>query len=448
MAFDVFRDRLAAVIREGHIQPGTVSSLLFTLGDLDLPQVLNFQEACILWLRQILDSEYPEDMRYLMASSVVAFFGKQLGSPLAERFDHVHSAALRPLLDFLLLSEKFYPVESSPYPGVIALRILSIETGRGDFDPELLPILTSTLLYTHPLQSRRLSLKLFLRPGLEWLSPQAEIYSSVERARLLEAIGDPFQFTPDLPPQDGQPNVTTDYNPISSATLLIEFAGSDLWRDYLHPLNFASCEEVASTEEGKGRIFRWMFEWAADILKEPLDSVTKLVSALRCLEGIECWNTAEVVVLWAWTLGFVDATDHDAWEVIEHETLKFYRTRGMERLGGLLRHIEGCPVEGLLFSRFRADHQNTSCRVAGVRRPVRIHTGWEQFSWISRMDLRKISLACQLRRLYHLFGFDPTTWKEIIAVEKPDEVSGGSDLEGEGRSIPPVYFSDFVCDYP
>ena len=64
------------------------------------------------------------------------------------------------------------------------------------------------------------------------------------------------------------------------------------------------------------------------------------------------------------------------------------------------------------------------------------------------MDLREISLACQLRRLYHLFELDPTTWKEIIAVEKPDEVSGGSDLEGEERSIPPVYFSDFVCDYP
>ena len=147
---------------------------------------MNFQEACVLWLRQILNSGYPEDMRYLMASSAVVFFGKQLGSPFAEQFNHIHSAALRPFLDSLLLSERLYPTESPPYPGVIALRILSIETGRGDFDLAILPVLTSTLLPTHPLQSRRLALKFSQRPDLGRFSPQAEAFSSVERARLLE----------------------------------------------------------------------------------------------------------------------------------------------------------------------------------------------------------------------------------------------------------------------
>jgi len=448
-ATDVLRDCLAAVIREGHVQPGIVRSSLSTLGDLDLPQTANFQEACVLWLRQILDSGYSEDMRYLMASSVVVFFGKQLGSPFAERFYHIHSDALRPLLDFLLLSERLYPTELPPYPGVIALRILSIETGRGDFDPTILPILAATLQPTHPLQSRRLALKLFQRPDFGWLSPQAEIFSSIERARLLEAIGDPFQFPPDLPPQDGQPNVATSYDPILSVALLIEFAGSDLWRDHLRPLNFASCEEFASTEEGRGLIFQGVLEWGSNAQTEPFSSATKLVSALRRLEELNCWNTAEVVLLWAWTDGFVDATDSDTWEFIGHETLKFYRIRGMERLGGLSRHIKGHLVEHPLFAGlFRTGRPSTSCRVAGVRRPVRIHMGGEGFGGISRLDVYKISQTSQLRRLYQLFWLDPTTWEEAIAAGKSDEVLFDSGSGGEGPSILPVQFWGSTCDYP
>lgn len=444
---DVLRDRLAAVIREGRVQPGIVKTLLSTLGDLDLPQTANFQEACVLWLRQILDSGYSEDMRYSMASSVVVFFGKQLGSPSAERFYHIHSDALRPLLDFLLLSERLYPTEFPLYPAVIALRILSIETGRGDFDPAILPILTATLLPTHPLQSQRLALKLFQRPDFGWFSPQAEAFSSVERARLLEAVGDLFQFPPDLPPQDEQPKVTTNYDPVSSVALLIECAGSDLWRDHLCPLNFASCEVVASTEGGRGLILQGMLGWGSNAQSEPLDSATKLVSALRRLEELECWDTAEVVLLWAWTDGFVDAADNDTWELIGHETLKFYRIRGMERLGGLSRHIEDRLAEHPIFAGlFTTGCPSTSCRVAGVRRPVRIHMRGEGFGGLSRLDVYKISQAYQLRRLYQLFGLDPTTWEEAIAAGKSDEPIGSSS-EGEGRPTLPVQFLGSACDY-
>ena len=384
-----------------------------------------------------------------MANAVVEFFGKQLGSPFAERFYHIHSHALRPLLDLLLLSERLYPTESPPFPGVIALRILSIETGRGDFDPAILPILTTTLLPTHPLQSRRLALKLFQRPAFGWFSPQAEAFSTVERARLLEAVGDPFQFTPDLPPQDGQPEVTTVYDPISSMPLLIEFAGSDLWRGHLRPSNFISCEKFASTEQGRGLVFRGMLEWGSNSQTEPLDSTTKLVSALGRLEELECWNTAEVVLLWAWTDGFVDATDDDAWKLIGNETLKFYHICGMERLGGLSRHIAGRLVGHPLFAAlFRTGRPETSCRVAGVRRPVRIHVGGERFSGINRLDVYKISQACQLRRLYQLFGLDPTMWEETIAAGKSGGVLLGNDSEGRKQSILPAQLLVPACDYP
>ena len=450
-AANVLRDHLAAVIEEGHIQYGIVSTTLSTLGDLDLPQDVTFQAACVAWLRQILNSGYPEDKRYLMATSVVVFFGKQLGSPdpFAPRFDHIHSAALRPLLDFLLLNERFYPREARLRPGVIALRILSIVTGRGDFDPAILPVLTSALLQTHPLQSRRLALKLFQRPDFEWFSPQAEAFSTVERARLLEAMGDPFQFTPDLPPQEGQPKVTIDYNPMLSVALLTEFAGSDLWRDHVRSLNFASCEEAASTEGGRGLVFRDMFRWLQNVLKKPHDSAAKLVSALRRLEELECWNTAEVMLMWAWTDGFVDTTDHNAWELIGHETLKFYRIRGMECLGHLFRHIGGCvEAHMIMVSALKRVRPSTSCLVAGVRRRVQIHTAGEGFSGIDMWSVYGISQACQLRRLYQLFGFNPTTLKEAIADERSVEFPSGSISEGEGRSALTVPFLDCGCDYP
>ena len=451
-AIDVLRDRLAIVIMEGRVQPDVINESISTLSDLDLPQAANIQEACISWLRRILDSGYPEDTRYLMASTVVIYFEKQLSSPSATRLDRIYSAALRPLLDFFLLGERFHHTESPPYPTTIALRMLVIGTHWGYFNLAILPALTSALLPTHPLQLRRLALQLFQRPGFRWTSPQAEAFSSVERARLLEAIGDPFECIPHLPPHNGQLlKVTTDYNPELSMALLIGFAGSDIWRDHLHPSNFTSSEEAASTEEGRGRVFQCMFEQILKTGTGPLYSATKFISALRCLEGMECWNTAEVVILWTWTHWFVDATDHDAWEVIGHETLKFYRARGKDRLGGLSRHIKDHLGEGILLSGLlRTRDQNTSCRVVGVRKPVRIHAGWRRLSWISREDMSKISLTCQLRRLYHLFGFGPTTWEEAIAAGKPDkETSGGSDLEGEGPSIlSPVNFSDFACDYP
>ena len=148
-----------------------------------------------------------------------------------------------------------------------------------------------------------------------------------------------------------------------------------------------------------------MFEWAMKVGKEPLDSTTKLVSALGCLEEIKYWDTAGVVVPWAWTDRFMVATDHDAWEIIGPETLKFYRTRGTERLDGLLGRFASGNFCGLS----RTSGQNTSCQVAGVRLPVRIRVGGDGLSGVSRIDLRRICQAFQLRKSYQLFGLDLTT---------------------------------------
>ena len=58
-----------------------------------------------------------------------------------------------------------------------------------------------------------------------------------------------------------------------------------------------------------------------------------------------------------------------------------------------------------------------------VRRPV---TVTEEVKAKYLIDLR-VSQVFQLR-LHHLFGYDPTTWEEAVAVKEVDEVdvpSGG-----------------------
>jgi len=71
----------------------------------------------------------------------------------------------------------------------------------------------------------------------------------------------------------------------------------------------------------------------------------------------------------------------------------------------------------------------------------------EGFSGISRLDVYKISQACQLRRLYQLFGLEPTTWDEAITAGKSGGVLLCNNSEG-ATSILPVQFLASACDCP
>ena len=428
-ALDFLRGQLATIIRSGDVRSGFISSTFSTLSDLDIPQVANFQDACISWIQEIIRSPlYPEDERYSMASSAVALLGKRFDPPPStEPSSHVRATAIRPLLDFLLLGEGSQPTGSPPYPGIIALQAVTIAAEHKHFDPMVLPVLTCTLLPTHPLQPRILALRLFQQPGFEWCSSQAEAFSDMNRARLLEAVGDPFHFIPDPPFQSGQPMTTTLYEPMRTAILLIEFATSGLWRNHLRRSNFTSCEEIISTEEGRDLAFKHMIQRETGAGVGSFNSLAKLILAIRRLEEIECWNTAEVVILWAWTNVDVNAANHDAYGLIEQETLNYYCLRGMQRRGTLSKHIK-----------------------ANSRQPVRMWVGGGEFSGVIREDLDRISQTCQLRRLYQLFECDHTTWGDTAVVGKVDEVSLGSDSEREVgmRTTIPVNFLDFSCDYP
>jgi len=78
-----------------------------------------------------------------------------------------------------------------------------------------------------------------------------ERVSNKDCSRFLQAVGDPFRFVPDLAPQDGQPVVTDEHDPVNAPVALIELASSGLWREHLRRSNFTSCEEVVSTKGGK-----------------------------------------------------------------------------------------------------------------------------------------------------------------------------------------------------
>ena len=259
-------------------------------------------------------------------------------------------------------------------------------------------------------------------------------------AGLLQAVGDPLQY-PDIPLQDGRPVVY--YDPTIATAILIEFASSDLWRDHLRCSNFTSYEEIVSTMEGKRTALNRILDLAASQLFEFLHTPAKIIMAVRCLKELECWNTAEVVILWAWTFGVVDPSDHDGWKLIERETLLFYQTHGMEHLATLKRHIVDVPTDGS-HTTFLAEHyEGSPFRVGNIKLLARAskYQPWE-YSW--EVECSTTSRACQWRMLYGLFGCDPTTWEEAVTVKKVDGDLGISSR----HSVTPAPLIDWACDYP
>jgi len=275
------------------------------------------------WITAILDSRYPEDERYRMAGHVMQLLGKQLDFDGPGRISHLNDSWVDPLVRFLSLCEKFHATDSpplSPHPESIALRILSISPGSAHFDATILPILTSTLLPTHPLQSRCLALKIFHMFKSRWFSPQMETVSDEDIEKILQAVGDPFQLTSDPPPQDGpgNPAGTADHDPMIATAVLIEFASSNRWKQHLRDSNFTSCEEVLSTEEGRDALKRVLDMVADGWLRVPRE-LAKITTAIERLRELQCSNTVEAVITWTQDRGIGSPEDREAWRLIQPE---------------------------------------------------------------------------------------------------------------------------------
>ena len=436
----LLHQHLQMAIRAGVGDTYGFISVLSALAYFDPPQVAVIRELWLSWMTDILGSRYEAPGRCAVAGEVVELVWEQIKREMLFSCYTVGAASIPPLLGFLRLGEEIHWEEVALPPGVLALRILSRGERSDDFGPTILPILASALQPTHPLQSRTTALKAFCQFGFGWLSPYMESVSSADCAGLLYAVGDPFQSTPDIFLHDERHAFKDEYNPMKVATILIELASSDLWRDHLRRSNFASCEEVISTTEGRESAFTDLKHTTRPC--PFLCTPAKIISAIERLEALQCPHIVEVVLAFIWASRGVDEPpiDPDGWRLIQRKTLAFYQTRGIGRLKVLSQYIMANPI-------FTLHDRDSRCRVEGVRLPVRIATEERKWGcmedWYSDMRLAQV---CQRKMVYQLFGCNPTTWEEMLAAdsERADE---GVDVS-VGRSGVPAQFVDWACDYP
>jgi len=419
---------------EGKADEHVLSPALYASIELDPFEAMGSGELGFLWIVEILNSGYPEWWRKRMASRVVESLGRLFFRKDSVASINMQPAWIRSLLGFLSLSEK---LDRQGEDSLTALRILATSPPSTDFGIRVLPILVPPLLPTHPLQSRRIALKVFYIFAPSWFSSQMENVPSEDLDKLVQAVGDPFQ-SPDFPFQDGKPVDLPYYDPTMVAAVLIGFASSDLWRDRLRRSNFTSLEETVSTRDGKRAALECM------AYCEPpkcLLTTTGIVMAIRRFEELQCPNTAEVLLMWAWTIGVVDPVDRDGWQLIGRSTLRFCESRRMERLVTLKRHITDRTMESSCIQLLFIGRYGKSKAKDFVKLPVlKLEPDFK-----SRCDIfLYLSQACQLRRLYQLFGYDPTTWKDVVAASEVGEKSGVS--LGHSEVLSP--FMDWACDYP
>ena len=162
-------------IREGKTYEHGLALFIFALIHLDPFQAVGTEELGFTWIAEILNSGYPEVNHHEMASRVVQVLGRHFFPEVSiSPSPNVNFAWIPPLLDFLLLCEKFCTKES-PYPRFIALRILSTILEPVDLVVSTTEQVKSlTLLSTHPLQSRSLALKIFhafVSGWFSWIPP-------------------------------------------------------------------------------------------------------------------------------------------------------------------------------------------------------------------------------------------------------------------------------------
>ena len=449
-AVRLFDQQFQVYIRKWNIHQRYLLPALLAVVPLDPFEAGGTEEMGFVWASEILNSEHLEEWRqYVVTSEILQLLGRYYG-PRRYSSD-IQSAWIPPLLKFMSLCEKFPAVESSQHPGLVTLRILSEGLRDGDFGTALLPTLTSLLSPDHPLRSRKLALTVFSRFARGWFSPQMETVSGHHLDKLLRAVGDPFHFPP-VSPQDqgGEHERTVCYWPMEVVAVLIGFASSELWGGHLRPSNFASCEDILSTDEGRRLALEYMLDTALTVWPEFLRTPAKIVTAVGHLEEHGSLRTAQVVIMWAWVTGMADVMDCDGRNSIEGLTHQFYRTHGIRSLASLKHCIirnfdEDEDLKDKQICLFAARYEGLPFRVGRSRRLPQLLYREEEISLKEEWEVdRVISQACQLRRLYHLFGYDLMMWQEVVGVE---EVGGERGVLSE-YPVTPDPFMDWECDYP
>jgi len=216
------------------------------------------------WMEGIIRSDRHIEARCHSAQLIMRLLGKPGSLPMLPL---PATTYVPTLLRFLELCEDCHQsnpafasvpqLSSQLEPEIVALQILrsvfSREEALHGTATMLVLVLTRVLRPEDRLQSRKLGLVLFVQLWHCWPSlPQCDGITSEACARLVDAVGDPFQLSELQPSAPTDKRLHADYGN-KSVGILLGLTLSDAWRDHLRPSNFASCAGVSLGKVTEGR---------------------------------------------------------------------------------------------------------------------------------------------------------------------------------------------------
>jgi len=433
---NLLHNRLMKVILGVNRDALGLRSMLSTFLRVGLHDLPGFHPFCFTWLGAVLDSNYPDADKYELAGLVLLFLQDAAGLMQrgAEQKLVIAPLYVTVLVRFLLLHEmcekagiepkkRGWAFNSEPFafptfhPTIIALRLLLGTPKDTLILPVFLVIPPAALQQNQQPNTRAVALRLF-NHHRHWLfSPSIESLLPTHRIELLRAVGDPFDLTtpPSFAGLSGAPECDLDGVCLFPKVmgLLLALASSDVWRDYLHPTNFASCDAVMAGEDHVRETIQYFSNWS-NTLKGPGDSkFCGLMLGVNRLKQLRCHSAVKLILLSLWSTPIIPLYDQEVWGWVERQTLELFSARGEEHLGIFVSQIKkayGRAMVDLMTKLKRSEDENdlpdagSPFRVDRVGRRVRTK------------DPRSLGpfgcnfyTMCQLRRLYRLIGHDPTS---------------------------------------
>jgi len=431
---NLLHNRLMKVILGVNRDALGLRSMLSTLLRVGLHDLPGFYPFCFTWLGAVLDSNYPDADKYELAGLVLLFLhdtARRLPCGVGRKlvFPPLYATVL---VRFLLLHETCEKAEiepkkrgwafnsfvfSSSHPTIIALRLLLGTPKDTLILPIFLVIPPAVLQQNQRRNTRAVALRLFNRHRHWLFSPTIENLLPAHRVELLRAIGDPFDLTTTLSSVGLGRAPAHDIDDVhlfpKVMGLLLVLASSDVWRDYLHPTNFASCDAVMAGEGHVHDTIRYFSSWGS-ALKGPGDSnFSGLMVGVNRLKQLRCHSAVKLILLSLWSTPITPLYDQEVWGWVERQTLELFSARGEEHLGIFVSQIKktyGGAMVDLVAKLERSEGENdlpdagSPFRADRVGRRVRTKDprGLRTFDY-------NFYTMCQLRRLYRLIGHDPTS---------------------------------------
>jgi len=428
---NLLNDRLMNAILNANKEGLGLRSTLSTLFHVGLQDLQGFHPFCFTWLGAVLYSDYPDTDKYELAGLILMFLHDKAARKWSGDRTKLEFPRYAVVLSrFLLLHEKREKEDLGPkdrswefnplvllraHPITIALRLL-LGTPKDILILPVFLVITPALQQSQWSITRTVALKLF-NHHRNWLfSPRMEALLPAHRAKLLRAIGDPF----DMPaaPYPGRTQVRDPGDTHLSAKvmgLLLALSSSETWRDHLHPTNFASCDAIMAGEEQLRDTITFFSNWSG-ALKGPGDSnFSGLVLGVGRLKQLRCHSAVKLILLSIWSTPITPLYDQEVWRWVERQTLELFSARGEEHFGIFVSQIKktyGKAMMDLAVQLKRSEGENdlpnfgSPFRVDGVGRRVRTNHPRDPGPWDSKYNFYTM---CQLRRLYRLLEHDPTS---------------------------------------